>query len=256
MRSQALELFPRFNCGHAVRSQNWMNGLPPSFVSTFGMQNPLGFAQIPPAINMNDASITRPSLLLRVRDLNDDVAWSQFIEIYTPLVFGYCRGRGLQEGDAADVAQESMCAVARAIGKFEYDPQRGKFRNWLLTVVQSKLHDFLAKQQRQPTFASETTLRFKLENESTRADESVWEADYYRAIFNWAAERIRGEFQVSTWQAFWQTTIDERDGKEVAKSLGLSVGAVYVAKSRVIARLKEEIQSVDAEGITPPDFFV
>jgi len=55
---------------------------------------------------------------------------------------------------------------------------------------------------------------------------------------------------------FWQTTIDERDGKEVAKSLGLSVGAVYVAKSRVIARLKEEIQSVDAEGITPPDFFV
>ena len=89
-----------------------------------------------------------------------------------------------------------------------------------------------------------------------RADQSVWEADYYRAIFNWAAERIRSEFQESTWQAFWQTTVDERDGKEVAKSLGLSVGAVYVAKSRVIARLKEEIQSVDAEGVKAPDFLV
>src|SRR2546425_13358367 len=108
---------------------------------------------------MNDASITRPSLLLRVRDVNDDAAWSQFVEIYTPLVFGYCRGRGLQEGDAADVAQESMRAVAKAIGKFEYDQQRGqrgKFRNWLLTVVRSKLHDFLAQQQHQPALASET----------------------------------------------------------------------------------------------------
>jgi RNA polymerase sigma factor (sigma-70 family) len=205
---------------------------------------------------MSDAPITRPSLLLRVRDVTDDAAWSQFVEIYTPLIFGYCRGRGLQEADAADVAQETMRAVAKAIGKFEYDRQRGKFRNWLLTVVQSKLHNFLVQQQRQPALASETALRFKLENESTRADESAWETDYYRAIFNWAAERIRSEFQESTWQAFWQTTIDEREGKEVAKSLGLSVGAVYVAKSRVIARLKEEIQSVDAEGITPPEFLV
>src|SRR5262245_628211 len=203
---------------------------------------------------MKDASITRPSLLLRMRDVNDDAVWWQFVEIYTPLVFGYCRGRGLQEGDAADVAQESMRAVAKAIGKFEYDPQRGKFRNWLLTVVQSKLHNFFAQQQRQPELASETSLRFKLEDQSRSADGSAWETDYYRTIFNWAAERIRGEFQESTWRAFWQTTIHERDGKEVAKSLGLSVGAVYVAKSRVIARLKEEIQSVDAEGVMPPDF--
>src|SRR6185436_8977534 len=116
---------------------------------------------------MNDASITRPSLLLRVRDVNDDAAWSQFVEIYTPLVFGYCRARGLQEGDAADVAQETLRAVAKAIGKFEYDPQRGKFRNWLLTVVRSKLHNFLAQQQRQPALAGETTLQLKIERDST-----------------------------------------------------------------------------------------
>jgi RNA polymerase sigma factor (sigma-70 family) len=203
---------------------------------------------------MSTALITRPSLLLRVRDAMDEDAWSQFVEIYTPLVFGYCRGRGLQESDAADVAQEAMRAVARAIGKFEYNPQRGKFRNWLLTVVQSKLHDFVAQQQRRPELASESSLRSKLENEAARPDESHWETDYYRAIFHWAAERIRGEFQTSTWQAFWRTTIEERDGKEVAESLGLSVGAVYVAKSRVIARLKEEIQSVDPEEVTPLDF--
>lgn len=205
---------------------------------------------------MSNAPVTRASLLLRVRNVNDDAAWSQFVEIYTPLVFRYCRGRGLQDQDAADVAQESMRAVAKAIAKFDYDPKRGKFRNWLLTVVQSKLLDFVVQQQRQPALASETSLRWKIDNDSLNAGESVWEADYYRAILNWAAERIRGEFQVSTWQAFWQTTIDERDGKEVAASLGLSVGAVYVAKSRVIARLKEEIQSVDPESVMPPHCLV
>ena len=205
---------------------------------------------------MNDTPLTHPSLLLRVRDVNDNAAWTQFVEIYTPLIYGYCRSRGLQEGDAADVAQESMRAVARAMEKFKYDPQRGKFRNWLLTVVQSKLHNFLAQQQRQPALAGETTLQRNIECDSPSADDSKWEAEYYRTMFNCAAERIRGDFQQSTWQAFWRTTIEERDGKEVAQELGLSVGAVYVAKSRVIARLKEEIQSVDAESVMPPDFLV
>jgi RNA polymerase sigma factor (sigma-70 family) len=202
-----------------------------------------------------ETPLTRPSLLFRVRDASDEGAWRQFVEIYTPLIYGYCRSRGLQESDAADVAQETMRAVAKAIGKFEYNPQRGKFRNWLLTIVQSRLHNFLAQRQRQPDLAGATTLQLEIDRDSRPADQSAWEADYYRTIFNWAAGRIRGEFQESTWQAFWRTTIEERDGKEVAESLGLSVGAVYVAKSRVIARLKQEIQSVDAESLIPPDCF-
>jgi RNA polymerase sigma factor (sigma-70 family) len=205
---------------------------------------------------MKDAPITRPSLLLRVRDAKDEAAWVQFVQIYTPLIYGYCRSRGLQESDAADVTQEVMRAVARAIARFEYDPQRGKFRNWLLTVVQSKLHNFLAQQQRQPALAGETTLQLAQDQNSAREEDDAWDAEYYRAVFTWAAERIRGEFQESTWRAFWQTTIDECDGKEVAESLGMSVGAVYVAKSRVIARLKQEILSVDADTGLPPHLFL
>ena len=147
-----------------------------------------------------------------------------------------------------------MRAVAQAIGKFEYDPREGKFRNWLLTVVRSKFHNFMAQQQRQPDLAGKTTLQFMLDRQPPATEDSEWEAEYYRSIFQWAAGRIRSEFQESTWQAFWRTTIDERDGKAVAESLGLSVGAVYVAKSRVIARLKEEIRSLDAEGVMPPHF--
>jgi RNA polymerase sigma factor (sigma-70 family) len=203
-----------------------------------------------------DSHPTRASLLIRLRDAGDAAAWGQFVEIYTPLIYGFCRQRGLQDADAADVAQDVMRAVAMAMAKFDYDPERGRFRNWLLTVVRSKLNNFLAKQQRQPELAGATTLQLKIDQLSHSAEASDWEADYYRAIFHWAATRIRSEFQESTWQAFWRTTIDERDGKAVAESLGLSVGAVYVAKSRVIARLKEEIQRVDAESVMPPDCFV
>jgi RNA polymerase sigma-70 factor (ECF subfamily) len=183
-------------------------------------------------------------LLVRLRDTGDAEAWEAFVGLYTPLIFNFCRQRGLQEADALDVAQETMRAVAQAMGRFDYDAQRGRFRNWLLTVVRSKFHDFVAQQQRQPELADGITLELRLNREATAPEESEWESEYRRHLFHWAAERIRGEFRESTWQAFWRTTIEERDGKEVAESLGLSVGAVYVAKSRVVARLKQELQSV------------
>ena len=117
---------------------------------------------------------TRSSLLVRIRNLEDQRAWEEFVEIYTPLIYGYCRRHDLQEGDAADVAQESMRAVARSIGKFEYDPQRGKFRNWLLTVVQNKLRNFLAQQQQRQELAGESTLNLRQERDSAPGRNESW----------------------------------------------------------------------------------
>jgi hypothetical protein len=96
---------------------------------------------------------TRPSLLQRLRDPEDVDAWSNFVSLYTPLIFGFCRGRGLTEEDAADVTQETLRAVAGSIGRFDYDPRRSSFRNWLFTVVRSKLNNFLAGQARKPPLA-------------------------------------------------------------------------------------------------------
>jgi RNA polymerase sigma-70 factor (ECF subfamily) len=195
----------------------------------------------------DDSLRTRASLLVRLRDARDRSAWGQFVEIYTPLIHGFCRARGLQEADAADVCQEVLRAVSRGAGRFEYNPAKGKFRNWLFTVVRSKLNNFFASHQRRPDPAGPSTLAEMLDAESSGAEQSEWDAQYHRHIFNWAAERIRPEFQESTWQAFWQTTVEEEDGKQVAQNLGLSVGAVYVAKSRVLARLRVEIQLVEEE---------
>jgi RNA polymerase sigma factor (sigma-70 family) len=79
-----------------------------------------------------------------MRNPEDRMAWEDFVRIYTPLVFGFCRGRGLQEADAADVSQEAMKAVAGAIGRFDYDPARGTFRSWLFRIVRSKLSNHFA----------------------------------------------------------------------------------------------------------------
>src|SRR5947209_3674827 len=90
---------------------------------------------------------TRASLLVRLRDPLDEAAWAEFIDLYTPLVYGYARKQGLQDADAADLTQEVLGALAGAVGRLEYDPHRGAFRNWLFTVVRRKLVDWWTRQQ-------------------------------------------------------------------------------------------------------------
>lgn len=191
---------------------------------------------------------TQPSLLLRLRDANDDAAWSQFVAIYTPLIFAFCRGRGLGVTDAADVAQEVLKAVAGAIPRFNYDPQRSSFRNWLFTVVRSKLNNFFAAQARQPRPAGDTTVQQFAETEPDRAIEDTWRREYQANLVRWAAGEIRDEFKLGTWDAFWRTAILGEAAEEVAAQLGLSVNALYIARSRVTTRLRQVIQSIEYEG--------
>src|SRR5580700_6478354 len=90
---------------------------------------------------------TRASLLVRLRDPRNTAAWTEFVDLYAPLVYGYARKQGLQDADAADLSQEVLSAVAGAVGRLEYDPQRGAFRNWLFTVVRRKLSNWRAAQE-------------------------------------------------------------------------------------------------------------
>jgi RNA polymerase sigma-70 factor (ECF subfamily) len=192
---------------------------------------------------------TRPSLLIRIRDANDREAWRQFVDIYAPLIYGLARKRGLQDADAADVTQDVFRAVAAVISSWDYDPKRGSFRGWLHTVTRNKINDFLARKQARGT--GDTATQEFLEQQPDWAtpdeDETSWQREAQQRIFAWAAERIRGEFQDSTWKAFWQVAVEGKSGEETARELHLSVGAVYVAKSRVLARLKKEIEHLQQE---------
>src|SRR5215510_15837429 len=99
---------------------------------------------------MSNGPATRNSLLIRLRNAQDNQAWQEFTDIYTPLVLRYCRLRGLQEADAVDVAQEVMFTVSRQIGRFEYRRRAGAFRSWLYKIIRSRYNDYFAARRREP----------------------------------------------------------------------------------------------------------
>jgi RNA polymerase sigma-70 factor (ECF subfamily) len=200
---------------------------------------------------MSDAPATRLSLLVRLCDARDDGAWAQFVEIYAPLVFGFARKHGLQDADAADLTQNVLQAVSGGIRRLDYDPRRGSFRGWLFTVVRNKLRNFLAAQQRPGRGTGGADSQQRLEELPAPVEDQTawWDQEYERRVFAWAAEQVRGAFQESTWQAFWQTAVEGKTGPQVARALGLSVAAVYLAKGRVMTRLKEIIRETLDEPV-------
>ena len=192
---------------------------------------------------MVDSVSTRPSLLLRIRDSQDKLAWNEFVGIYGPLVYAFGRKHGLQDADAADLTQEVFRAVASAVGQFHYDADRGGFRRWLFTVTRNELRDAVAHAKRNPAGSGDTGIKQVIERQPAPLnDEALWEEEYERRRFDWAAQRVCGQVEKSTWQAFWQTAIEGKPAEEVARALKISVGAVYIAKSRVIARLRKQIE--------------
>src|SRR3954468_10065527 len=125
---------------------------------------------------MAEIPATRASLLLRLRDARDDAAWAQFAELYGPVVYGYLRKHALQDADAADLCQEVLGAVAGAIGRLEYDPARGAFRNWLFTVVRRKLWKWQEVQQKRVQGSGDSATHHLLEQVPAR-EEAEWEAE-------------------------------------------------------------------------------
>jgi RNA polymerase sigma-70 factor (ECF subfamily) len=190
---------------------------------------------------MHPSPDTRLSLLVRIQDGGDGEAWRLFVDLYGPLVYGLGRKHGLQDADAADLTQEVLQSVASAVRSLVYDPRRGSFRGWLYTVARNRLVDF-QRRSRLVQGSGDSEVQQWLEEQPAPASEDDWDRDYERRVFAWAAERVRVDFRPSTWQAFWLTAVEGLTGEEAARQLGISLGAVHVARSRVLARLKETVR--------------
>ena len=196
---------------------------------------------------MQESPATRASLLVRLRDGDDTQAWHEFVHLYAPVIYRFGRKRGLQDADAADLMQEVLRSVSASMPRLEYDPDRGSFRGWLFTVTRNKIFNFLDGRRRRVQASGDSRVQKQLEQQAD-ADSGVdWEAGYQQALAAQAMQRVKREFQAATWDAFTQTAIDGRPPAEVARKVGLSVGAVYVAKSRVISRLRQEIERIRGE---------
>src|SRR5262245_30555221 len=148
---------------------------------------------------MSHDLITQPSLLVRIRDPRDAAAWNQFLEIYAPLVHGFLCKQGLQDADAADVTQEVMRTVSQTIGRWDYDPLRGKFRGWLLSVVHSRLSDFRRRQRRHQAAVNAAAEMVQLQMSDNNSS-AEWDRDYERQLFHAAASQVRGDFSETSWR--------------------------------------------------------
>lgn len=191
---------------------------------------------------------TRVSLLLRIRDPHDGLAWGEFVRLYAPLLHAYGMNHGLQDADAADLAQDTLRNVLRAAPEFVYDPARGSFRGWLFAVARNEVRRFAHRRSRQVAGAGDSDVRAMLDEHPDREPDPVeWDHEYRLNLFRWAAERVRVEFRQNTWQAFWRTAVGGEEAGAVAAELGLTVGAVYIARSRVTARIRKEIETVEGD---------
>jgi RNA polymerase sigma-70 factor (ECF subfamily) len=186
---------------------------------------------------------TRNSLLLKLRDPADCDAWHEFAAVYRPVVYRMARRRGMQDADAQDLAQGVLMSVARAIGQWEADPNRARFRTWLARVARNAIIDTFRRTYPDAGKGG-TTQVTRLEQQPAPDDEI--DREHHREVFRWAARQVRWEFAEETWLAFWQTTVENKSPKDVATELGKSVGAVYIARSRVMQRLQQKVQEAES----------
>jgi RNA polymerase sigma-70 factor (ECF subfamily) len=186
---------------------------------------------------MNTTSVT---LLARLRQPGEEDAWARFVELYTPLLYYWACRLGLQADDAADLVQDVFTTLVTKLPEFTYERDKS-FRNWLRTVTRNRWRDV---QRRRANSELKTNTSDVYQIADPDPAEVFWERDYREHLVARALELMRAEFRPSTWQACWETVVSGRPATEVATRLGMSVDAVYTAKSRVLRRLRQQLDGL------------
>lgn len=191
---------------------------------------------------------TRVSLIQRVRNKSDEVAWTEFFTIYHPLLMAYFRKRGVLEHDAADLVQDLFAKLIPAMSRFEFDSGRGRFRTWLWRVTQNALSDW--SRRKAVRGRAEQGWADQRPATDTDAAPQEWDDMYRRRILEVGIEKVRQTSQPATWACFEGKILQGRPASEVAAELGVSTNVVYVNASRVLTRLREELATYE-ESLAP-----
>lgn len=184
---------------------------------------------------------TPHSLLERLRSPTEEAAWGRFVELYTPLLYHWARRFGLQQEDAADLVQEVFSILAVELPSFRCDSKQ-RFRGWLWTVTRNKWRSRQRRLAVRPQEVGDADLAAVADDNS----DGLEETEYRKYLVGRALQIMQGEFEPTTWKACWLYVVEGRSSADVAAELGLSVNAVHLAKSRVLRRLRQEL-----EGLLP-----
>lgn len=187
-----------------------------------------------------DVPDTRISLLHRLHDMRDTTAWTEFCEIYERVIHRIAIKYGLQDADAREITQDVLMVVARRIERFDFE-RNGRFRSWLSTMARNATIDRLRRERRQLVGGSDVDLRLQ-QLASIEQPTEVFDLEAQRELFLWAAHQVRQAVTSSTWQAFWNTAVQGEAVASVAEQLGVSVGTVYVSRSRVLTKIRKLVE--------------
>jgi RNA polymerase sigma-70 factor (ECF subfamily) len=191
-----------------------------------------------PIVIYGGASNQTPLSVLEMARKLDPKAWERLVKLYNPLIYGWCRKAGLKPADADDVGQEVFRAVIRKISAFRHDRPGDTFGGWLRTIVQNRIRDFLRAQKKGPIDVG-TLAEVQAPSDGSSSNSQL-ENSEERLLYHRALLLLRTECNDTTWQAFWKVVVDGEAPREVAAQLGLTVNAVYLAKSRLLRRLRED----------------
>jgi len=178
---------------------------------------------------------TSASLLEQLRQPTNRASWERFVLLYTPLLYYWARKLGLREADSAEMVQETFVVLFQKLPTFEYERQKG-FRNWLRTILLNKWRNQVRKEMGERR-AHETIDLDALAD--TPEDDGLTETEYHQHLISHAMDYMRREFPPMTWKVCWEVVVLDRPATVVAAELGIVVGTVYAAKSRVLKRLRE-----------------
>jgi RNA polymerase sigma-70 factor, ECF subfamily len=184
---------------------------------------------------------TRQSLLLRAQ-AGEENAWKDLAELYRPLIIGWLNRQGVPARDLEDLSQEVLLSVVQHLPGFQHSGQRGAFRSWLRTIVCSRTADYwrAADAAAQAQGGSGATAALQQIADPASDLNRQWDEEHDRYVVHCLLDLVEEEFEPVTLQAFRRLALDGVSGAEAAQELGLSVAAVYVAKSRVLARIRQE----------------
>lgn len=181
---------------------------------------------------------TPVSLLLRIRESGDADAWRRLVALTTPLLLSWTRHMRLQEADAKDLVQEVLAVLSKRLPEFDYDREKS-FRGWLRVIAVNKYRESLRGAP--PVHESDGQLALiEVEDDS----EVFWRREFQEQLVARALEIMKSDFRETTWRACWEAVVSGRSAAEIAAELGITEVAVWSAKSKVLRRLREELEGM------------
>ena len=195
-----------------------------------------------PDPDASPASGTSLTMLQRMQ-AHDDAAWGLFVELYSPLVFSWLRRSGFRDEDASDLLQDVFLLVSRSVAQFQRRGD-GAFRGWLRTITANRVREFYRSGKDKPVAVGGSEADVRLLEVAQQEPDDSSDPGSSESLLRRGLELVRGDFEERTWHAFWRSTMEGHAAADVARDLGISTAGVYMARGRVLRRLREELDGL------------